>query len=99
MSNIISNLIKEKKDINNDIIALTMLIAAKDGAEIYLNSTLTSSNPELRMIYANGLGQMVAGHTALTELAITKSWINPQKPILQQLSDEYNESSESNRNS
>lgn len=94
MSNIISNLIKEKKDINNDIISMTMLTAAKEGAEMYLNATLTSSNPELRMIYSNGLGQMVAGHTALTELAICKCWITPQKPILQQLSDEYNKSNE-----
>lgn len=92
MSNLMSNLIKGKTDINNEIIAMSMLTAGKAGAEMYLNATLTSTNPELRLIYSNGLGQIVAGHSAVTELTICKEWVNPNKPLLQQLSDIYNKS-------
>ncbi|CUO92283.1 MAG: spore coat protein [Clostridium baratii] len=90
MSNLISNLIQGKTEMSNEIIAMSMLAAAKEGAEMYLNATLTSSNPELRLIYSNGLGQMVAGHTAVTELTICKEWVNPNKPLLKQLLDTYN---------
>lgn len=90
MSNLISNLIQGKTEMSNEIIAMSMLAAAKEGAEMYLNTTLTSSNPELRLIYSNALGQMVAGHTAVTELTICKDWVNPNKPLLKQLLDVYN---------
>lgn len=92
MQNLISNLINGKDQINGDIIAMSMLVAAKEGAKMYLDATLTSSNPELRLIYSNGLNQMVAGHSAVTELAICKGWVNPNTPLLQQLSDLYNKS-------
>ncbi len=92
MQNLISNLIKGKTEIGNEIIAMSMLAAAKEGAKMYLNATLTSTNPELRLIYSNGLGQIVAGHSAVTELTICKEWVNPNKPLLQQLSDTYNKS-------
>lgn len=98
MSNIISNLIKGKNEINNEVVGISMLAAGKEAAEMYLNATLTSSNPELRLIYSNALAQIVAGHTAVTELAICKQWINPNKPILQQLSDEYNKSNKTEEN-
>lgn len=92
MQNLISNLIKGKTQIGNEIIAMSMLAAAKEGAEMYLNATLTSTNPELRLIYSNGLGQIVAGHSAVTELTVCKEWVNSNKPLLQQLSDIYNKS-------
>ncbi|MGO0916269.1 spore coat protein, partial [Clostridioides difficile] len=41
--------------------------SAKASANMYLNSALTSSTPELRAIYSASLTQMVEGHTALTE--------------------------------
>ena len=47
MKNMIGNLIKNNVDINDSIIAMSMLSAAKEAADMYLNSTLTSSTPEL----------------------------------------------------
>lgn len=90
MINLISNLIQGKTEMSNEIISMGMLAAAKEGAEMYLNATLTSSNSELRLIYSNGLGQMVAGHTAITELNISKEWVNPNKPLVENLLDTYN---------
>ena len=69
-----------------------MLSSAKEAADLYLNSTLTSSTPELRAIYSASLGQMVEGHTALTELSITKGWIKPYSSSVDQLTCAYNES-------
>ena len=92
MKNMIGNLIKNNIDINDEIIALSMLSSAKEAADLYLNSTLTSSTPELRAIYSASLGHMVEGHTALTELSITKGWIKPYSPSVDQLTCAYNES-------
>ena len=92
MKNMIGNLIKDNIDVNDKMIALGMLSSAKEAADMYLNSTLTSSTPELRAIYSASLGQMVEGHTALTALSITKGWIKPYDMPIDQLSCSYNES-------
>jgi spore coat protein CotF len=92
MANIIGNMIKSSMDINDEIIAASMLSAAKEGADMYLNATLTSNTPELRAIYSASLGQMVEGHTTLTELNVNKGWIKPYDDPLKQLADSYDES-------
>ena len=92
MRNIIGNLIKDNTDITDKLISISMLSAAKESADMYLNSTLTSSTPELRAIYSASLGQMVEGHTALTELAVNKEWIKPYCTPTEQLTCSYNES-------
>ena len=71
---------------------MSMLVAAKEEAKMYLDATLTSTNPELRLIYSNGLNQMVTGHSAVTELSICKNWIKPNTPLFEQLLDIYNNS-------
>ena len=81
-----------KKQSMSGLIASSMLSSAKEATDVYLNATLTSSTPELRSIYSASLGQIVAGHTALTELSVHKRWINPYNAPTQQLSDSYNES-------
>lgn len=92
MGNIIGNMIKSNMNLDDEKIASSMLASAKEATDIYLNATLTSSTPELRSIYSASLGQMVAGHTALTDLSVHKGWINPYNAPTQQLSDSYNES-------
>lgn len=92
MTNMIGNLIKNNADIDDKLIVTSMLSAAKESADLYLNSTLTSSTPELRAIYSASLGQMVEGHTALTELSVTKGWIKPYSTPTEQLTCSYNES-------
>lgn len=92
MKNVIGNMIKNNVDINDEIIALNMLSSGKEASDMYLNSTLTSSTPELRAIYSASLGQMVEGHTALTELSVNKGWIKPYNASNEQLTYFYNES-------
>lgn len=94
MANMIGNMVKSTMDINDEIIASSMLASAKEGADMYLNATLTSSTPELRAIYSASLGQMVEGHTALTELNVKKGWIKPYETPIEQLSHSYSESQE-----
>jgi spore coat protein CotF len=92
MGNMIGNMIKNNMNLDDETIASSMLSSAKEATDVYLNATLTSSTPELRSIYSASLGQIVAGHTALTELSVHKRWINPYNAPTQQLSDSYNES-------
>ena len=88
MTNMIGNLIKNSVDIDDKMIES----AAKESADLYLNSALTSSTPELRAIYSAALVQMVEGHTALTELSINKGWLKPYSTPTEQLTCSYNES-------
>ncbi|WP_017354070.1 spore coat protein [Clostridium sp. VAP51] len=92
MTNMIGNLIKNNANIDDKIIVMSMLSAAKESADMYLNSALTSSTPELRAIYSASIVQMVEGHTALTELSVNKGWIKPYITPIEQLSCSYNES-------
>lgn len=91
MMNLIGNLIKKNVDISDEIIATSMLGAGKEAAELYLNSTLTSTTPVLRGVYSAALGQIVEGHTALTELSVNKGWIKPYNTHIQQLTCAYEE--------
>ena len=92
MRNMIENLIKGNADIGDKEIILSMISSAHGASDLYLNSTLTSSTPELRAIYAASLTQMVEGHTALTALGINKGWIKPYDKPIQQLTCAYHES-------
>ncbi|WP_271810656.1 spore coat protein [Clostridium beijerinckii] len=92
MGSIIGSMIKNTMDIDDEIIASSMLSTAKEGADMYLNATLTSSTPELRAIYSASLGQIVEGHTALTELTVNRGWVNPYDSPLKQLANSYSES-------
>lgn len=92
MRNMIENLIKNNTYIDDKVIILSMLASSKASANMYLNSALTSSTPELRAIYSASLTQMVEGHTALTELSINKGWVKPYDKPIQQLTCSYKES-------
>ena len=46
MMNIVADLIKGNVDIDEKMIAVSMLASAKEAADMYLNSTLTSSTPD-----------------------------------------------------
>ena len=88
----IGNLVKGNVDMDDKMLALSMLSAAKEAAQMYLDSALTSSTPELREIYSATLIQIVEGHTALTELSLNKGWVKPYDDPKLQLACSYNES-------
>ena len=77
MLKVICNLIKDSANIDDKVICESMLASAKEGAMLYLTSTLTSTTPELRAIYSAATAQMIEGHTALTALSVKKQWVKP----------------------
>lgn len=87
MSTILSNIAKRTTDINDEVIAGSMMGAAKSAADAYLNATMTSTTPELRALYSASLTQVVGGHSTLTELSVNKGWISPYDTPSQQLSE------------
>lgn len=91
MRNLIGDLVKDNINIDDKIVCESMLSAAKEAADLYLNSTLTSTTPELIAIYAASIVQMVEGHTALTALAVNKGWVKPYEEPESQLSCACNE--------
>lgn len=92
MAKLIGNMIKNNSNISDEVISTSMLSSGKAAADAYLNATLTSSTPELRSIYSASLNQIVGGHTALTELAVTQGWAKPYDSPVKQLTDTYNKS-------
>lgn len=92
MMNIVADLLKSNVNVDDKTIAVSMLASAKEAADMYLNSTLTSSTPELRAIYSASLGQIVEGHTALTELTVNKGWLKPYESPDEQLTCSHNKS-------
>lgn len=85
MMKVIGDLIKDGMNIDDKLIAESMMTAAKDGALLYLNSAMTSTTPELRTLYTAAVGQMLEGDAALTALSIKKQWVNPYEPPISQL--------------
>ncbi|CDM69682.1 Hypothetical protein CM240_2558 [Clostridium bornimense] len=85
MIKIVGDLIKDNVNIDDKLIAESMITAAKDGALLYLNSATTSTTPELRAIYTASVGQMLEGDAALTELSIKKQWVKPSESLINQL--------------
>lgn len=86
MLKMVGDLVKDNMNIDDKVIAESMMTAAKDGALLYLNSAVTSTNSELRGIYTAAVGQMLEGDAALTELCIKKDWIKPCETAISQLS-------------
>jgi len=52
MSTILSNIVQNTTDINDEVIAGNMLASAKGAADAYLNATITCTTPELRALYS-----------------------------------------------
>lgn len=89
---IIGNIAKGNMDINDEVIAGNMIGSAKSAADAYLNATMTSSTPELRAIYSSSLTQIIGGHSALTDIAVNRGWVEPYSDPSQQLADTFNKS-------
>lgn len=92
MASFITNKAKDITNINDEVIANSMIAAASAGATSYLGSAMASTTPELRAMYSASLTQMLGGHTAITELSVEKGWYKPYNTPTQQLVEAYNES-------
>lgn len=89
MMKIIADLVKGNMNIDDKLLAESMMTTAKEGAFLYLTSAKTSTTPELRAIFTAGVAQMQEGDAALTALAITKGWLKPYDPPINLLKCEY----------
>ena len=92
MGMIMNNIVKNTTDINDEVIAGSMMGAAKSTADAYLNATMMSATPELRAIYSSSLTQIIGGHSALTDLAVNRGWVSPYNAPSQQLADTFKKS-------
>lgn len=92
MPGILSNIAKGNTDINDEVIIGNMISSASGLANAYLNATITCTTPELRAMYGASLNQIIEGQSAFTALAVTKGWVNPYNPPVQQLADTYQKS-------
>jgi spore coat protein CotF len=92
MSTLLENMGLKDTVMNDEIILSNMIGAAKCSADAYLNATLTSSTPELRAMYASSLSQVINGHAALCELAISRGFSNPYAVPTDVLADAYKKS-------
>lgn len=90
MASIFGNAVKNNTDIDDEVIANSMLASAKGAANAYLNASLVCFTPELRAMYSAGLSQVLAGHAALADLAVKRGWEDPYVSPSQQLSSTYN---------
>ncbi|SRR5690554_5455107 len=81
--------VKANTDISDEVLANNMLATAGTGASAYLAATLASTTPELKAMYSSALNQVVAGHSALIELATKRGWDKPYDAPTQQLADAY----------
>lgn len=89
---LLSNIVQNTTDINDEVISHDMLAGSTGLANAYLNAALTSATPELRAMYSSSLSQVIAGHSGDLELAINRGWENPYISPNQQLSDSYKKS-------
>ncbi|MDP4145934.1 MAG: spore coat protein [Bacillota bacterium] len=89
---IVSNIVGDKTVMNDQTIANEMLIGAKTSATMYLNAALECATPELKSMYSSNLNQILSGHSAATELAVTRKWYRPYEKPEQQLADAYKQS-------
>jgi len=92
MASFLGNRIKDRTDINDEVIANNMIASATAGAQAYLSASLTSATPELKALYGSSLNQVLGGHSAVSELAVKKGWEKPYSTPSEQLSDIYNKS-------
>lgn len=89
MASFLGNKAKESMNLSDEIIAKNMLAAAKGSANAYLIALMTSTTPEVRAVFSASLNQIISGHSALTELAVKREWVNPYIEPREQLSGIY----------
>ncbi|TCT15706.1 coat F domain-containing protein [Natranaerovirga pectinivora] len=94
MNSFLTNRIKSRTDITDEVIVSNMLAASVGAANVYLNATVSSTTPELRSLYASGLSEVITDNSALNELALKKNWEKPYDAPSQQLTEILKESME-----
>ena len=85
---------KENSQQSDQVIANNGIAGAKAASTAYLAATLECATPELRRLYGEYLTQSVAGHEALSKLAVEKGWYVPYQAPEEQLQLTYQQSTQ-----
>lgn len=85
---------KKATSLSDQTLASDSLAAKASASSAYLKATLKASTPELKQMFSANLTQMVGEHTALSELALNKGWVNPYEQPEKQLLQTFNHSKE-----
>lgn len=81
-------------NLSDETIANNTLAVKASAANAYLAATLKAVTPELRQLFSANLTQIIGEHTALSQLAATKGWLNPYGKPEEQLLQTFNQSKE-----
>lgn len=81
-------------NLSDETIANNALAVKASAANAYLAATLKAVTPELRQLFSANLTQIIGEHTALTQLAVNKGWLNPYEKPEKQLFQTFNQSKE-----
>jgi len=73
-------------------IANEMLMGSKLAAQAYLIAILETATPELKAMLSNNFNQIIAAHSAMTELSINRGWYKPYDAPVQQLAETFKNS-------
>ncbi|GAB6138218.1 spore coat protein [Halanaerobaculum tunisiense] len=92
MPSLLNALMQNGSQLTDQTIANDMLAGSKQAANTYLTAILECSTPELRTMYSNSLNQVLAGHEALTSLAVNRGWYQPYEAPDEQLAKTLNQS-------
>jgi len=86
---IMSKVVKDNTDINDELLFAQSLAGAKAEAKFYLTAALVCTTPELRSLFSTYLDQCMLSHSALVELGVKKGWIDitdmPEDVLLKEL--------------
>lgn len=85
---------KKATNISDETIVNDSMAGKAAGANAYLNSAMAASTPELKQLFSSNLTQMLGEHTALSELAVNKGWMDPYDQPENQLLQTFNHSKE-----
>lgn len=58
-------------------IAINSMSSTAMAATAYLNAALTSTTPEVRRLFSEYATQSTMANESITELAVSRKWINP----------------------
>ncbi|MFP4661309.1 MAG: spore coat protein [Halanaerobiales bacterium] len=89
---ILGTQVKERTDIDDEVIANNFIASASAAANAYLNATLTAPTPEFRTMCEDSLQTIIAGHAQIAKFVADQGWADPYDMPEQQLLDALDKS-------
>lgn len=78
MGGFLNDLFGNATDTSTDsTLAMNSMASSAAAATAYLNAALASTTPEVRRLFSEYATQSTMANEAVTELAVSRKWINP----------------------